>query len=332
MRPLSLKPADRRRAQRFAVLGNLVPIAVATAIDFGSHPTVFFVGAVGASVAPIVVTSVSRRHPVAFYAAAFGGIPALTMMQAYSGGAASGYSVLVMMAMLWFGLQATDRELVVGLAVLAACSYLPMLIFGSPAYPIEWGHATLLVLIGGTVAGSLRAMTRETVRLTERLRQQAVTDALTGLLNRRGWTDAAQRELARAARSSGAAGLIMLDLDSLKQVNDSMGHDGGDRLLRETAERMRAALRQADILGRLGGDEFVALLPDASLAEVRVASHRLQELTPDLSSFSAGIAVWSGDEDLDALLRRADLALYAAKTGVGGQVEVAPQPLGAGIT
>ncbi len=84
------------------------------------------------------------------------------MLQAGSGGAASGYSILTLMAMLWFGLFATDRELAVGAGVLAACAYLPMLLFGRPDYPVEWGHATLLVFIGCSVAGSLRALTRET--------------------------------------------------------------------------------------------------------------------------------------------------------------------------
>jgi len=91
-----------------------MPIAVATATDFSSHGTAFFVGAVGACIAPIVVTTVTRSHPVPFYLAAFGGLPALTLLQADTGGAASGYSVLMMMAMIWFGLQATDRELVAG--------------------------------------------------------------------------------------------------------------------------------------------------------------------------------------------------------------------------
>ena len=70
------------------------------------------------------------------------------MLQAYDGGAASGYSVLLIMPMIWFGLQATDRELIAGAVVLALCSYLPMLVFGPPAYPVEWGHATLLVMVG----------------------------------------------------------------------------------------------------------------------------------------------------------------------------------------
>ena len=325
MTRLEFSSRQRSRALRFAIVGNIVPIAVATATNLGSHHPVFYIGAIGACIAPVIVTAVSRRHRVIFYLAAFGGIPALTMMQAYSGGAASGYSVLVMMATIWFGVQASDRELLVGAIVLAACSYLPMLLFGPPAYPVEWGHATLLVLIGCTVAASLRAVTRETQKLNKRLREEAIVDELTGLLNRRGWREAAQPALARAAREGSAAGMLLLDLDNLKEINDSRGHDEGDRILRETAERLRAALRAGDVVARLGGDEFVALLTGAAPDEMLSAVKRLREVTPGLASFSAGLATWDGREALEDILRRADVALYSAKVSGGDKLEVAPQ-------
>jgi diguanylate cyclase (GGDEF)-like protein len=326
--PLRFNRAARNRALRYALIGNVVPVAVATATNFGSHRAVFFVGAVGACIAPVVVTASTRRHSLPFYLAAFGGIPALTMMQAYSGGAASGYSVLMMMAMVWFGLQATDRELIAGLILLAICSYGPMLVLGPPAYPVEWGHATLLVLIGATVAGSLRAVTRETQRLTRRLQRDATIDDLTGLLNRRGWREAAERELARASRGEEPVALVVLDLDDLKEVNDTLGHDEGDRLLSETADRLRSALRAGDTLSRWGGDEFAALLPASTPDEAVSAIERLREATPERASFSAGLATWDGGDSLDELMRRADVALYAAKTSGGNRVEVGPQALG----
>ncbi len=318
---------QRRRALRFAVVGNVIPVAVATATDFGSHHTIFFIGAIGACAAPIVVTLMTRRHPVPFYAAAYGGILALTMLQAYSGGAASGYAVLMMMAMIWFGVQATDRELVGAMGVLAACSFLPMLIFGPPAYPVEWGHATLLLLIGFSVAFSLRAVSRETQTLNARLLKEATVDDLTGLLNRRGWRTAVERELSRATREETSVGLLLLDLDSLKEINDTRGHDEGDRVLVETADRMRSELRAGDILARLGGDEFGALLMDTADGQAMAAVERLVQVTPDLGSFSAGVAAWDGEEPLDELLRRADVALYTAKTDGGTRVEVAPPTL-----
>jgi diguanylate cyclase (GGDEF)-like protein len=325
--PMRYSARQRRRALRFAVLGNAIPIAVATATNFSSHHTIFFIGAVGACAAPIVVTMVTRRHPIPFYAAAYGGLPALTMLQAYSGGAGSGYAVLMMMAMIWFGVQASDQELIVGMAVLVACAYLPMLIFGPPAYPVTWGHATLLVLVGLTVAYSLRAVTRETQKLNARLVKEATVDDLTGLLNRRGWRMAAERELARAAREGTPVGLLLLDLDSLKEINDTRGHDEGDRVLVETAERMRAALRAGDVLARLGGDEFGALLMDTSDGQGLAAVDRLSKMTPELGRFSAGVAAWDGKQPLDELLRRADVALYTVKTDGGSRVEFAAPTL-----
>jgi diguanylate cyclase (GGDEF)-like protein len=319
---------QRKRVLRFAVIGNGLPLAVATATDFSSHHTVFFIGAVGALLAPIGVTVFSReRQPVGFYAAALGGLPALTMLQAYSGGVSSGYSILMMMAMIWFGVQTSDRELAAGMGLLALCAYLPMLIFGPPAYPVDWGHATLLVLVGVTVAMALRALTRETQKLNAQLRRDATLDDLTGLLNRRGWREAAEHELARASRDGTSVGLVLLDLDSLKEINDTRGHDEGDRVLVETADRMRTALRAGDVLARLGGDEFGALLMDTSDGQAMAAVHRLTEMTPELGSFSAGAAAWDGKEALDELLRRADVALYTAKTEGGAQVAIAPPTL-----
>ena len=103
----------RKRILAAAFMGSLLPMAVATATDFSAHPPVFFVGAIGTCAASLAVVLVPRRHRVPFYLAAYGGLPCLAMLQADSGGAASGYSVLLMMPMVWFGLQATDRELVV---------------------------------------------------------------------------------------------------------------------------------------------------------------------------------------------------------------------------
>jgi diguanylate cyclase (GGDEF)-like protein len=285
------------------------------------------VGAAIAVVVPVIVTAASRDHPILFYPAAFGGIPGLTLMQAYTGGVASGYSVLLMMVMIWFGLQATDAELLVGIALLAGCCYLPMLVWGPPAYPVSWGHATVLLLIGCTVAGSLRTLTREMQALAQRLRQEAVVDDLTGLLTRRGWRYTAPRELRRAARTGAPTALAMLDLDYFKQLNDRCGHEEGDRVLRDTAERMRETFRAGDVVARLGGDEFVALFTNSTLSGALRALLRLRDVTPERGGFSAGVAVWDGRIELQALLRAADAALYAAKGRGGGVTEVAPADL-----
>jgi diguanylate cyclase (GGDEF)-like protein len=323
-----MRPYGRAHLLAFAIVGTVLPVIIATATGRSSHHALFYVGAVIGCVAALVVALVPRRRrSLVFWAAAFAEIPALTLMQAYSGGVASGYSVLVIMATVWFGLEATDLELVAGMLVLAACCALPMVLIGPPAYPVSWGHALLLTLIGVTVAGSLRAVVRELGTMAQRFAQEAVVDDLTGLLNRRGWRYTAPRELARAARSGNPITLVTLDLDNFKELNDELGHDQGDRALRDTAERIRGTLRAGDVVARLGGDEFVALLTNSTLTGSLAAIERLREATPGREGFSSGIAVWDRKEDLAELTRRSDLALYAAKAAGGGRTEVAPPHL-----
>ncbi|HTP22037.1 MAG TPA: GGDEF domain-containing protein [Solirubrobacteraceae bacterium] len=323
----SLRPHGRLRLIVFAVVCNVLPVTIAAATDRTAHHPVFFAGAVAACLASLIVAVVPRRRWLVFWAATFGLIPSLTLMQAYSGGAASGYSVLVIMAMVWFGLEGTDVELAAGMVVLAACCALPMVLIGAPAYPKSWGHAALLTLVGVAVAGSLRAVTRELATLAERFAHEAVVDDLTGLLNRRGWRYNAPRELSRAARSGNPITLVTLDLDNFKELNDELGHDHGDRALRDTAERIRATLRAGDVVARLGGDEFVALLTNSTLTGSLTAIDRLRDSTPEAEAFSAGVAVWDRREELPHLLRRSDLALYAAKGQGGGVTAVATPQL-----
>jgi diguanylate cyclase (GGDEF)-like protein len=170
---------------------------------------------------------------------------------------------------------------------------------------------------------TLRVLTREVQVLTEKLRQEALIDELTGLLNRRGWRYIATPEFDRAARAGNPVALVTIDLDHFKELNDRFGHDHGDKVLRGTAERMQATFRAGDIIARLGGDEFVALLSNSTLDGALAAARRLREITPGQAELSAGIAVWDGSEDLATLMRRSDRALYAAKSSGGGQTHVA---------
>jgi diguanylate cyclase (GGDEF)-like protein len=322
MGSLGVTAAARARDLRLALLGTVVPVLAALASDSFSHRLPFLIGAAGTCAAPLIVTLVDRRHRLAFWLGEFGGIVALTAMQSYSGGAASGYSVLVVMAMIWFGLRATARELVAGALLLALCSYLPMLVFGPPAYPVRAGNATMLVLVGVAVAITLRTVKGETLRLTRRLRQEAVIDDLTGLLNRRGWRDMAFVEFQRARHRGGAVALVTIDLDAFKALNDEHGHEHGDRALREAAHWMQASFRARDIVARLGGDEFVVLLADVTLDGAMAALSRMRD-APLRTAFSAGVAMWDGCEDLAALMHRSDRALYAAKSQGGRRTLVA---------
>ncbi len=166
----------------------------------------------------------------------------------------------------------------------------------------------------------------------EEIARLAFYDSLTDLPNRRLFVDRLRNELAEAQRSGRHGAVLYIDLDRFKQINDARGHAAGDALLRETATRLRRALRETDTVARLGGDEFVAVLPDlAESAEHAAAAARrvADKLRTTLSrpcelgaadgachvGASIGIALFPDGErpDCDTLLRQADTAMFNAK-------------------
>jgi diguanylate cyclase (GGDEF)-like protein/PAS domain S-box-containing protein len=159
--------------------------------------------------------------------------------------------------------------------------------------------------------------------LHQQLEFQAVTDPLTGLLNRRGFYQTVENLLLRGERSDSAWVLLYLDLDGFKRVNDSLGHDAGDRVLRWVSEQLKACLRPFDILARMGGDEFTALLdlefPEqaAKIAEKLIERVSICQQIDGLDialGASIGIATFPDcGANLDGLLRASDIAMYEAK-------------------
>jgi diguanylate cyclase (GGDEF)-like protein/PAS domain S-box-containing protein len=172
----------------------------------------------------------------------------------------------------------------------------------------------------------------ERVRLEEELSHQAFHDGLTGLPNRALFHDRLDQALARSERSHDALAVLLVDLDRFKQVNDSLGHGSGDKLLQQLAQRFSEVTRPSDTLARLGGDEFALLLDGASQAIALDIAHRLLERLCEQVSVaghdlvldaSVGIAVHAGGPGTgEELLRRADVAMYAAKRSGGAQCEV----------
>ncbi len=148
-------------------------------------------------------------------------------------------------------------------------------------------------------------------RLSARLRAEAHTDGLTGLLNRTGFVVAAARQRAIAERRGEPIVLAVIDLDDFKVVNDRRGHAAGDRLLAELAGVWTAALRPGDLLARFGGDEFVLMLAGATEDQVDKLLARLALAHP--ASWTAGAVLCSEEESLDEAIERADARLYAAK-------------------
>jgi diguanylate cyclase (GGDEF)-like protein len=150
---------------------------------------------------------------------------------------------------------------------------------------------------------------------------RARRDPLTGLLNRRGFLEAARREVERSRRYGRPLTIAYLDCDDFKVVNDTRGHEAGDRLLRAIAGVMRASLRALDVPARLGGDEFVLLLPETSAREARDTLERLMvrlriETTeqPWAVTFSVGVVTFvRPPASVESILHTADRLMYRAK-------------------
>ncbi len=184
----------------------------------------------------------------------------------------------------------------------------------------------MIALVGISVAALLAALVliwSRNDRMQE-LRRQASHDSLTGLKNRRRFEEDLRAELARSGRYGVPGALLMLDLDHFKQVNDTLGHPAGDRVIAEIAEAMRGRARETDVLARLGGDEFAVILPRCSLEEAQAVATEIATAVRERMSSEAGmppvttsigIAPFGPEWKLsyEAVLAKADAALYAAK-------------------
>ena len=153
----------------------------------------------------------------------------------------------------------------------------------------------------------------ERADLIARLERLARTDELTGLANRRTADEELGRSLARARRDDEPLAVAMIDIDHFKVYNDTHGHAGGDAMLTAAARAWSETLRGGDLLARYGGEEFIALFPRCRLDVAGSAADRLRGALPGGVTCSVGVALWDGSESSDALLARADAALYEAK-------------------
>ena len=181
------------------------------------------------------------------------------------------------------------------------------------------GDTNFLVAVANVIAAVV-----ERRRAEEEVRHQALHDSLTGLPNRTLLADRLEQALSASLRDDPRVGLLLLDLDGFKDVNDSLGHHAGDQLLRQVADRLVEVLRASDTVSRLGGDEFAVCLPDVSstaeasaiAAKLLTVLHKPFELAEMAVSVSASVGVAVSGEhghEPSLLLQRADIAMYRAK-------------------
>jgi diguanylate cyclase (GGDEF)-like protein len=194
-----------------------------------------------------------------------------------------------------------------------------LLLYPSPGAPFTEDEGRLAHWLAAQASIAL-----ENARLHRAVEQQAITDHLTGLANRRRFSETLSLEVSRAERFEGSVALVLADLDDFKRVNDRFGHQTGDEVLRRFAELMRESVREFDLAARHGGEEFALLLPETDLeGGVRLAERLAQALRDERFSSrggedfvvtsSFGVAAFPDAASAEQLMLAADRALYEAK-------------------
>ncbi len=187
------------------------------------------------------------------------------------------------------------------------------------------GLLILILLFGCYLTYEKHLINRLRLELAEKQvhstlwRNLALVDPLTGLYNRRFAERTLKAEMARAQRKGYALTLVLFDLNSFKQINDRFGHASGDLVLKEFADRLTKAVREADVAARLGGDEFMLILTECDSSRVQSVLQRLNTIEIELAGqripieFSVGWQEYQKDQSLQDLMRAADKALYSHK-------------------
>ena len=170
------------------------------------------------------------------------------------------------------------------------------------------------------------------IRLFEKMQRQATTDGPTGLCNHRSFYETLEKELWRIRRFGGWISLIMIDIDNLKNINDTYGHRAGDHVIAEISRRLKRCIRQIDTAARYGGDEFAVVLPNTRTSEAEVVAQRMLESISSMPaaweteqipiSISLGLGEYDSGSNPEEMTHRSDEALYAAKKSGKNQMNV----------
>ena len=317
----------------FRLVGPLVGVVLATILSGATgvsplqHPgPVLWAAAVIATTVAGVAFLPWRRLPVFVSVVPPVAFVAASLLIRQAAGGDAGYDLLILLPVVWTAVYAQVLEL---LAVLASVGVARVVLQISTTAPPDGSARSMFVvataaflgLVVHQVVGQLRNQTTE-------LKTAARSDYLTGVLNRLGWDEELRKALREAAATGEPLSIVVLDLDHFKAFNDRAGHLEGDRLLREITRAWLVELRRSDLLARMGGDEFAAVLRGCGADAAAVVASRLCECVPGAeTTCSAGVALWDGAEPAEALVTRADEALYRAKAAGRARVEISPVTL-----
>src|SRR5215212_1652626 len=206
----------------------------------------------------------------------------------------------------------------VGIAALASGGYAVAALAGTP---LSWQQVAVTAVGIAATAGLVGMQRANANRLIWRLSDAAVTDALTGLMNRRGFQELIETELERARRSGRPLSLLIGDLDHFKRLNDTFGHGAGDHALERLSVILETAKRRIDTAARIGGEEFAVVLPDSDQHAAYILGERMRREVRETFMYeqyeltmSLGVATFpTHAKDVESLIAQADEALYAAK-------------------
>jgi diguanylate cyclase (GGDEF)-like protein len=242
------------------------------------------------------------------------------------------YLLVVITSSLTLGRTAT----IVAMAVIGGCyvwlGYPAKYDSPFPSVGAEFVAQFVPMLLVAYITTMLSADTRRAMAHVKTLSE---TDELTGTLNRRAFLSIAARTHSLAQRFGRKYGVIMIDSDSLKTINDEYGHEAGDDLLRTMVQKIQDELRQSDLVSRYGGDEFVVLLPDTDSDGAKLTAERIRERIASTPlhigsqrisiSVSMGVATYPDNgTDFDRVFEASDTAMYSSKTSGKNKVTIAP--------
>ena len=278
--------------------------------------TLAFAALVWGAGVPWLVANESTLHQVMAYAFLVGMAgSALTTYSALRSAALTAFFLTLGPATLW--LFASGELVAMSLAV------------GGVLFAIGGARATHV--LADILRSNIR-LRRELERATLVAEEVARTDHLTGLYNRRAFTELGGAAVDYCHRHGLPVGLLLLDLDRFKAINDSLGHSAGDEALRAFGRLLKESLRGSDVCGRVGGEEFAVVLPHTTREQAQVVAEKLRagcarlavESPEDRFGFTVSVGVAHGPYDYETLLRHADAAMYEAKLGGRNRVEVSP--------